>query len=158
MHWLIDGNNLMHLLPEVMWASDTSGQPAALAALIKPYRDAKALKLTIFFDGGDEYRQARLSGVPVVFSGPAMSADKAILQRLQKQPGQGLISNDRALISEATRLGAKTMSANAFAQKLKTSQGADDDDRGWNFSTRKKGPSRRLSKARRRRDNILKKL
>ena len=158
MHWIIDGNNLMHLLPEIIWTTPAAGQPAALAALVKPYRDAKSLKLTIYFDGGQQAGSARLSGVPVFFAGPEQSADEAILQRLGKEPGLGLVSNDRGLQNAAKNLGARVADASVFANKLKLSQGYEDDENGWNFSTRKKGPSRRLPKSKRKQNSLLQKL
>ena len=155
MHWLVDGNNLMHLLPELMWTTPDAGQPAALAALIKPYRDAKSLKITIFFDGGEDMRQTRLSGVAVFFSGPEKNADELILERMKNDKGFGLISNDQALCAVARGMGAQTVSASIFAQKLKADYKIDhEDSEGWNFSTRKKGASRRLPKAKRRQSNL----
>ena len=161
LHWLVDGNNLMHLLPEIMWSAAPAAQPAALAALLKPYRDANSLKLTLFFDGGAELRQTRLSGIAVVFAGPEKSADQVILERLRQSAGQtlGLITNDQALAAQARQSGARLLEASALARKLKLSQGLENDETvGWDFTTRKKGPARRLPKALRRQANLLDKL
>ncbi len=160
MHWLIDGNNLMHLLPEIMWGTQPVDWPSALAALIKPYRDAKSLNLTLFFDGGERPGQTRLSGMAVVFSGPDKSADEAMLERLRNKPGLGLITNDRALASLAKQLGARLASADTFAYKLKVNHGLDDAelDAGRSLSTRKKGPARRLKKSQRQQNSVLRKL
>jgi hypothetical protein len=152
-HWFIDGNNLLHLLPEVKWAPSTA---SALAAALKPYRDAKGLVMTIFFDGGDAAKNSRLSGIPVVYAGPEKSADEIILERIKKHPGGnvGLVSNDAALTAAASALGARCVSAFAFAGRL--GQGpSPKEERGWNFTTVKKGPSRRLPRSRRAQNRIM---
>lgn len=158
MHWLIDGNNLLHLLPEILWAVPPQGRAAALAAALKPYRDARSLKVTLVFDGGDSEHNGRLSGIAVAYSGPEKSADQLILERLSKAPAgsAGVVSNDQGLCNAAKLMGAGLARADMLAQKLQAGSGvADEDKTGWNFSTRKKGPARRLPKAKRRQKNLL---
>ena len=161
MHWLIDGNNLLHLIPEILWTTPGQGQALALACLIKPYRSAKKLKITLFFDGGENQASASLSGMPCVFSGPEKSADQVMLEFMQKQPANALVlvSNDSALCAAAESMGARCVSAGVFADRLRHSQGMEDEaGEGWNFSTRKKGPSRRLPKNKRQQNKLLNKL
>lgn len=111
------------------------------------------------FDGGLELRGSRsiLKGIPVVFSGSARSADDVIAE-MAASGGSGLtvITDDRELGERCRRCGAEVIGSGQFTSKLMeaaldagyASEGEEEDT--WDFTTRKKGPSRRVPKARRR--------
>ena len=150
MHLLIDGNNFLPLVPELNWLETVFQRQLGLAALLKDYRASKNLKITLFFDGGEhqEIKRTTLNGIPVIFSGSEHSADEVMLDFVQNHPGLVLVSNDSALCRQAENKGAKSVSATYLAGSLNLANGGKDS-LGWNFSTRKKGPSHRLSKAKR---------
>ena len=150
MHLLIDGNNLLPLIPKLNWLETAIQKQLGLAALLKDYRISKNLKITLFFDGGEcqAIKKTTLNGIPVIFSGSEHSADKVMLDFVQNRPGLVLVSNDSALCRQAESKGAKSISATYLAGNLNLAHDGEDNS-GWNFSTRKKGPSHRLSKAKR---------
>lgn len=166
MHLVIDGYNLIHNCLELLTAHEQGQGRAALAAALRLYRQKKSHRVTVVFDGGPEHQTTRatLDGVPVVYAGGERSADEVIVEMArQGGPGLTVVTCDRALADSCRRLGAGVVEADTFAGRLMaTAQGgageAAGDDEGWNFSTRKKGPSRREPKARRRQSRRLEKL
>ncbi len=166
MHLVIDGYNLIHQSPELFAAHDRGGGREALAAALKLYRQKRGHRFTVVFDGGPEGGPSRatLSGVPVIYSGAEVSADQVIVE-LARQAGEGLtvITDDRQLGEYCRQRGAEVIPARTFAARLmETAQGGkgggEEEGEGWDFSTRKKGPSRREPKARRRQARRLEKL
>lgn len=166
MRLLIDGYNLLHNAPELFPAQDRGRGRDALLLALKLYRDKKAHQLTVVFDGGEEPepRRGSLHGVPVVFAGGKQSADQVIVEMLSGGKGAGVtvITDDRELAGLCRQQGAQVIESRVFAARLmETAQGwapLDDEDEGWNFSTKKKGPSHRSPKARRRREQTLGKI
>jgi uncharacterized protein len=166
MHLVIDGYNLIHHSLELMAAHEQGQGREALAAALSLYRQKKGHRLTVVFDGGPEHQtlRASLGGVPVIYAGGERSADQVIVEMAQRG-GQGLtvVTDDRALGEACRRLGAEVVQARVFACRLMdAAQGGTGETgqecEGWNFSTRKKGPSRREPKARRRKSRQLDKL
>jgi hypothetical protein len=161
MHWLLDANNLFHLIPEILWQV-RERRPLALAALLKACRNEKKLKMTLFFDGGETAFTTSLDGIPARFAGPQKSADQIILEYIKARAGGSglvLVSNDAALGQSAARLGAQVVRAGLFLQKLNGGSPPEGEEPArQDFSTRKKGPTRRLPKSRRRQNKLLVKL
>ena len=167
MHLVIDGYNLIHQTPELFLAQDLGRGREALLAALRLYRQKKSHSLTVVFDGGQEPGPQKVSwlGVPVVFSGSRLSADEVIADLAGRRgPGLTVITDDRQLGDLCRRQGALVIQASIFAAKLMdTAQGRlpdqdQDQETGWDFTTRKKGPAKRLSKAKRRRSHRLDKL
>jgi hypothetical protein len=75
-----------------------------------------------------------------------------------------VVSSDREVAEFAAAKGAATISAQEFETKIEMAahfdgpNGEEEDSRGWIPTTRKKGPSRRLSKKQRRNRMKTKKL
>lgn len=166
MHLIIDGYNLIHNTPELLLAADLDLGRQALLLALNLYRKKKGHRLTVVFDGGQDLEPQRASahGVPVIFSGAKRSADQVIVE-LARGQGGGLtvISDDRELGRLCRQAGAEVIEARVFASRLmETAQGlglpVEDDDPGWDFSTKKKGPARKEPKAKRRRNSRLEKL
>ncbi|MFZ5587313.1 MAG: NYN domain-containing protein [Thermodesulfobacteriota bacterium] len=166
MHLIIDGYNLIHQAPELFLAADLGRGREALCTALHIYRKKKGHRLTVVFDGGEEPAPARTSlcGVPVVYSGRDQKADD-VIARLAGQQGAGatVITDDRELAGRCRSGGAEVIAAREFAARLMdTAQGwlpaAEDDGEGWDFTTRKKGPSHREPKARRRKQRRLERL
>lgn len=163
MHLIIDGYNLIHQAPELFLAADLGRGREALCTALRLYRQKKTHKLTVVFDGGPDQEPSRgsLCGVPVIFSGQRTNAD-GIIASLAAAQGAGatVITDDRELAGHCRAGGAEVIEARVFAARLMdTAQGwlpaAEDDDQGWDFTTRKKGPSQRAPKARRRKERLL---
>jgi predicted RNA-binding protein with PIN domain len=166
MHLIIDGYNLIHQTPELFLAQDLGQGREALLMALRLYRKKKSHKITVVFDGGEdpEPRRGSLQGVPVIFSGSQLKADQVIVQLARTQgSGATVITDDRELAGLCRGQGAEVIEARVFAARLmESAQGSglvvEDDDQGWDFSTKKKGPARREPKAKRRRNSRLEKL
>ena len=168
MRLVVDGYNLVHQIPE-MAAAQAGGKGAqALAAALRLYRDKKGHRITLVLDGGpdDQESRASLSGVPVIFSGPQQSADEVIMRLAARHgPGVLVVTDDRQLSAACASRGSQVVPSWEFAgllmdtaQGWNASPGEGEADPGWDFTTRKKGPSRRAPKARRRRQKRKEKL
>lgn len=166
MHLLIDGYNLIHQAPELFLAADLGRGREALCTAIHIYRKKKGHKVTVVFDGGEEPGSSRTSlcGVPVIYSGRDQKADDVIAGLARSQgAGATVITDDRELAGRCRAGGAEVIAARDFAARLMdTAQGwlpgAEEDPEGWDFTTRKKGPSHREPKASRRKKKRLDKL
>jgi hypothetical protein len=75
-----------------------------------------------------------------------------------------VVSSDQDIVQSATASDAATVSAHDFENKLTMSMDMDglqfdrDDYNGWRPTTKKKGPSRRLSKRQRKNSAKIRKL
>ncbi|MCA1905993.1 MAG: NYN domain-containing protein [Desulfarculus sp.] len=163
MHLIIDGYNLIHQAPELFLAADLGRGREALCTALRIYHRKKNHRLTVVFDGGPDQEPSRssLCGVPVIFSGQRVNAD-GIIAHLAVAQGAGatVITDDRELARRCRAGGAEVIEARVFAARLMdTAQGwlpaGEDDDQGWDFTTKKKGPSQRAPKARRRKERRL---
>lgn len=166
MHLIIDGYNLIHHSPELFWAGDMERGREALLTALRLYRQKRSHQITVVFDGGQDLQPRRASqlGVPVIYSGAKQKADQVIVE-LAGRLGAGatVITDDRELAGLCRVRGAEVIGSRIFASRLMaTAQGqaqaAEDDEPGWDFSTRKKGPSHREPKAKRRHHSRLERL
>jgi hypothetical protein len=75
-----------------------------------------------------------------------------------------VVSSDQDIVQSAAASGAATVSANDFETKLTMSMDMDalqidrDDYEGWQPTTKKKGPRRRMSKRQRKNRAKIRKL
>jgi hypothetical protein len=166
MHLVIDGYNLIHATPELMMAGGPEEGRRALAMALSRYRKRRGHRITLVLDGGQTplAERATLQGVNTIFSGWDQTADKIIID-LAGRHGSGLtvITDDRELADLSRQRGAEIIGSAQFGEKLMQvayhGQGnSAGDDEGWDFTTKKKGPSRRLPKAKRRKKNRLDRL
>lgn len=169
MHLVIDAYNLIHRTMELAMAEaqQEGGGRRALCMALSLYRKKRRHKITAVFDGGrdPDGGRATLHGIPAVFSGHRRSADQVIISMARHQ-GAGLtvITDDRELARACRAAGAEVIGSGEFGQRLMqvayagADAGTDDDDAGWDFTTKKKGPSRRLPKSQRRRQRRLNRL
>ena len=159
MNILIDGYNLIRSDPDLSVAEAKGEGVSALLHALRLYRKAKGHRLTLVLDAGPhpEESRANMEGIPVIYSGHSQSADD-VIARLSAKQGSGatVITNDRELTGRCRAVGAEVIGAGEFAEKLLEAalmQGGgpfEEEEQGWDFTTRKKGPSRRLPKAKRR--------
>ena len=162
-HIIIDGYNLIRQSPELsaLDIQDLQRGREELVDMLAAYKRLKPHKITVVFDGtaaaslyGDRDRS---KGIRLRFSSGGESADDVIRRMARREKERAMvISSDREVITAAESAGAATMDSAAFENKvamaryLSVKGGEEPDEHtGWQPTTRKKGPSRRLSKRKR---------
>ena len=161
-HIIIDGYNLIRQskslsildLQDIQLGRDT------LVDLLAAYKKVKSHRITVVFDGTTaslfSKQRNRHKGISIIFSHEGESADTVIKKMALKERQRALVvSSDQDIIQSAAASGAATVSAHEFENKLTMSMDLDglqfdrDNYNGWRPTTKKKGPSRRLSKRKR---------
>lgn len=163
MHIVIDGYNLIRQSPrfEQLDRRDLETGRHALLEALAAYKKVKAHPITVVFDGGDAPtgmpRRDRYKGIELRFSRPGELAD-TVIKRMAGREGNRMmvVSSDREVTAYAEGKGAAVISANEFEQRLMMARmmdvkGTEDGDPspGWQPTTKKTGPSKRLSKRQR---------
>ena len=170
-HIIIDGYNLIRQsrylsgieLQDIQLGRET------LIDMLAAYKKIKAHRITVVFDGTrapDLVRQRdRQKGITILFSQRGESADAVIKKLAAAEKQKALVvSSDREIVRSADSSGAATINAPDFENKLALVSRMDgleparDDYDGWTPTTKKKGPSRRLSKRQRRNKSKIRKL
>jgi predicted RNA-binding protein with PIN domain len=171
LHIIIDGYNLIrqsksyrHLDNQsIQWGRD------ALIDTLSAYKRLKSHNITVIFDGNQAPyltpTRDRIKGIRIQFSRNGESADSVIkrLARAKKEKAL-VVSSDRDVAQSCEAYGAATISAESFEIKIAMAaqmQGIaieSDEQTGWKPTTKKKGPSRRLSKKKRRSKMKIRKL
>jgi uncharacterized protein len=129
------------------------------------FREKKDFEVTIVFDGwrsGSRYEvEEKKAGVRIVFSRLGEKADSVII-RIARAKGSGcvVVTSDREIRNAVEKFGAISLRSGEFAEILASIDvpryGAEEYDP--EPDSRKTGNPRRLSKADRRRFEILRKL
>lgn len=158
MRLIIDGYNLILTVPELAFASDKGEGREALMEALRLYRKKRPQnKVRVVFDGGlsPAGDKEHLAGTPVRYSGSERSADDVIAALAAKE-GNGItvVTSDRELAGRCQVHGAVVISSEEFGNRLlevalgvpATGEGGEE---GWDFTTKKKGPAKRLPKAQR---------
>jgi len=128
------------------------------------FRERKNFDVTVVFDGwqsGPRYEvEEKKAGVRVVFSRLGEKADGVII-RIARATGSGciVVTSDREIRSAVEKFGAVSLRSDEFAEILRSIDvPCDPEQYDPEPDLRKKGNPRRLSKADRRRSEILRKL
>ncbi|MBU1274681.1 MAG: NYN domain-containing protein [Proteobacteria bacterium] len=154
MRLVIDGYNLIHAVPELAFASDKGEGREALMEALRLYRKRRPHKIKVIFDGGLEPGgdQQSLAGMPVGFSGAERSADD-VIAALAAREGAGItvVTSDRELAGRCRVHGAVVLTSEEFGNRLLEvalglPPGGEGGEDGWDFTTKKKGPAKRLPK------------
>ena len=166
-HIIIDGYNLIRQSKSLslLDLQDIQLGRDALVDRLAAYRKVKSHRITVVFDGSDappfSQRRHRHKGISILFSHAGESADAVIKKMARREKQKALVvTSDQDIVQSAASNGAATVSADVFENKLTMSMEMDgmeidgNDYDGWKPGTKKKGPSRRLSK--RKRKNIAK--
>jgi predicted RNA-binding protein with PIN domain len=172
-HLIIDGYNLIRRSP-VLRREDEVALELARESLLERLRRYKRMRshgITVVFDGARGTRvppgSGQEKGIRVVFSGRNETADTVIKRMCEKEGGKlTVVTSDRDLGRHAASSGAVVMDVEEFEDKLEMvvyldAKGAEVDEekgREGSLDTRKKGPSKRLSKSERRRQQRLRKV
>lgn len=168
----IDGYNFIKQSPDLRGIEQIELQKAreALIERLARYKRIKGHAILVVFDGWQAGKTAghreRSRGIEVVFSRLGEKADE-VLKRLaaEKRDGITIVTSDNDVAFHAEKKGATVVSVTDFAEKMEMAEysdlkgGAEEADSRRRFAdTVKKGPSRRLSKARRKASAAAKKL
>lgn len=172
LHIIIDGYNLIRQSSQfrALDRQDMQAGREALVDALAAYKKVKGYAITVVFDGGaaglEMPRRDNLKGIKLRFSRSGELADAVIKRMAAREREKVLVvTSDNDIVRYAQAQGAATIGAAEFEERLLMAQymeqkGSDesDDERGWKATTKKKGPSRRLSKQQRRRQRKLSKL
>ena len=164
LHIIIDGYNLIKNSPTLsaLDRQDLQLGREALIDLLANYKKVKPHKITVVFDGAGSVdatsSRDRIKGIQVIFSRHGQSADSVIKNMAAREREKALVvSSDRDVVLTASSYQSATIPAAQFEARLSLAaqvDGAgvptDEEGAGWIPTTRKKGPSRRLSKRKRR--------
>jgi len=159
LHIIIDGYNLIRQSPRLKRLDQQDIQLGRQTLLeeLALYQKRKRHRITVVFDGANApvftQPQERVKGIDIQFSRVGESADTLIKKMAAREKEKALIvSSDRDIVVFAMSQGAAVISSPHFDEKIARTASAPDDSslsrdvKGWNPSTKKKGPSRRLSK------------
>jgi len=169
MHLIIDGYNVIRQSPRLQFLDvmDLQAGRQALLEMLALYRRRSRHQITVVFDGwqqGDlKESRDRYQGILIIYSRRGERADEVIKRLLRQERERSLVvTSDREIQICAEQARAAWIAAAQFELSyLHDSSEAADPDAEANFPTRgacKKGPSRRLSKRLRQRQQRLKKL
>jgi len=170
MPYIIDGNNLIGSTRDI--SLDDKDAREKIINLIRKFQESKNTKITVVFDGADKIwappGSGQEKGIRVIFSGRNETADTVIKRMSEKEGGKlTVVTSDRDLGRYAASFGAVVIDAEEFEGKLEMVlyldvKGAEVDEekegRQGGLDTRKKGPSKRLSKGERRKRQRLRKV
>jgi len=137
--------------------------------MLAAYKKIKAHRITVVFDGTRAPHLAqqkdRQKGISVIFSHRGELADAVIKKMAGTEKQKALIvSSDQDIVQSANSSGAAAISAVDFENRLILSADMDgmgpgrDDLEGWKPTTKKKGPSRRLTKRQRKNNAKIRRL
>ena len=170
-HIIIDGYNLIRQSAALsaLDQQDIMLGREALVNRLATYRKIKSHRITVVFDARHSplfsEQTDRHKGIAIRFSRRGESADDVIKRMAQEEREKALVvSSDREIVNFAALCGAATISAPQFEHKIEMAiqvdrhADASENDSGRVPRTKKKGPSRRLSKKQRRNRIKIKKL
>jgi predicted RNA-binding protein with PIN domain len=171
LHIIIDGYNFIRQSDTFRFLDRQSMERGreALVDVLAAYKKIKSHTITVVFDGAQAPPLApqrdRVKGIIIKFSRNDESADTVIKRLARKERQKALVvSSDREVVGTAESYGAATIGTEAFENKINMAHqmvGAAierDGHESWKPTTKKKGPSRRLSKRKRRNRVKIKKL
>ncbi len=168
----IDGYNLIKQSPALRRLEQIELQQAreGLLEQLRNYKRLKGHSFIVVFDGQQEGglpgHRERSAGIEVIFSKPGEKADE-ILKRLASEKREGIlvVTSDRDVAFFAEKKGAAIASAADWAEKMEMVQfySVKGGEEGPSVQIRsvapaKKGPARRLPKAKRKSAAAFKKL
>ncbi len=126
MPFLIDGHNVIAALPDI--DLEDPDDEAKLVMKLRAWTGRVRRKAIVIFDGGIPGGASRVLSTPevrVVFAAKYRStADRIIKERLSDlpdAPNWTVISSDREVLDNARMIGAKTLTAQDFAERLNQS-------------------------------------
>jgi uncharacterized protein len=172
---IVDGYNLIRQSPELRQYDKkelAAGREMLLKKLLA-YQRLKKRSITVVFDGWEEggliENRDRCGGIEVIYSQRGEKADE-VIKRLARRRGQEavVVTSDRELGHACSQEGCSVVTSQEFEARLALADYAEhkggttevqgDLSSGPLRGTKKKGPSRRLPKAKRHHSTLLGKL
>jgi predicted RNA-binding protein with PIN domain len=158
-HIIIDGYNLIRQSRKfrpIDHADIALGRDALIDSLVA-YKRLKHHQITVVFDGAAAPdcgpRQDNIRGIRIRFSRAGELADAVIKRMAAREREKALIvSSDREIIDYAEGCHAASIDSMDFEERLEMADyleakgGQEEEHNGWRPTTKKKGPSRRLSR------------
>ncbi len=180
MHLIIDGYNLIRQSDAFRQSEKVSleaGRHALLRSLSQ-YRKRTGHRITVVFDawvsGSPEVERDRYGGIAILYSQRGRTADDLIKRIVQeRRDALVVVTSDRDIADFASRRGAPAISSSDFETRLLEAatgtgrpevnavpdrNGEPGDRERSSLRTKKKGPSRRLSKKQRAVQSAFRKL
>lgn len=165
MRIIVDGYNLIRQSPSLSQLDryDLETGRQRLIDVLAEYQRIKGHQITVVFDGWQSGRLAqgveRVKGISVIFSRTEEKADD-VIKRMATH-GAVVVTSDRNVREFSERRGAATIGAPEFEARLESTimtdlKGLDEEEE--EKPTKRKGLSRRPSKAERKRQLQLRKL
>ncbi len=171
LHIIIDGYNLIRQSNTLISLDrqDIQLGREVLIDNLAAYKRIKGHKITVVFDGTNapSFSQHRdnIKGIKIRYSRNGELADTVIKRMTAREKEKALVvSSDLDIVNYAQSHQAATISSPLFEEKIAMAAymdikgvGSENED-GWIPTTKKKGPSRRLSKKDRRNRIKIRKL
>ena len=172
LHIVIDGYNLIRQSRQfsTLDQQDLQSGREALVDALAAYKKLKGYAITVVFDGAGApvgmARRDRLKGIHLRYSKPGELAD-SVIKRLAAREKQKLlvVSSDGDIVRYVESVGAAVIGSVEFEERLMMARymeqkgmDATEESPGWQATTRKKGPSRRLPKRKRKMNKRIAKL
>lgn len=172
---IVDGYNLIRQSPELRRyeKEDLARGREMLLKKLLSYQRLKKRSITVVFDGWEEgglrENRDRCGGIDVIYSQRGEKADQ-VITRLARTRGHGaiVVTSDRELGYACAQEGCSVVTSQEFDARLaladysRQKPGATEEQAesssGPFRGTKKKGPSRRLPKAKRHHSTLLGKL
>jgi predicted RNA-binding protein with PIN domain len=169
---IIDGYNLIRQSPALRSydSQDIAQGREKLIEMLVSYRTLKHHPILVVFDGWQDgavtEHRTRDKGIDVIFSKRGEKADE-VIKRLVSRLSEELIvvTSDREIINFCQNRRCEVIPSPAFEEKMECAflfsiKGvAEEDEKPLSpLSTKKKGPSKKLPKAKRKLEQRLKKL
>ena len=178
MHILIDGYNLIRQSASFRRFDRLSLEMGrnALVQSLAAYKKQTGHRVTVVFDAWESgflsEERDRYGGINLLYSRKGETADDLIKRMIENRKEElVVVTSDRAIADFASHRGVSAIASPVFESRLQRAAAAreDSDDRKQTseeegegekgvLSTRKKGPSRRLSKKQKMALSIIKKL
>ncbi|MBI2338936.1 MAG: NYN domain-containing protein [Deltaproteobacteria bacterium] len=174
-HIIIDGYNLIRRSHSLSRAEAVDLERGRLELLKKlaAWRQTKHHAVTVVFDAGEtlnlSVEEDRFAGIRILYSKGGQTADSVMIDLARKLREQAIVvSSDNEILQAAKRSGCSFLLAEEFERKLnavgasankswrtplpETDRDRPDENRPLNkrWMTMKKGPAKRLPKAKRR--------
>jgi len=171
-HIIIDGYNFIRqsMSSRLLNSRDLQEEREIFIDSLAAYKRRKAHAITVVFDGTrapfDLARKEVVRGIEILFSPAGQTADTVIKQLAAREREKALVvSSDREISDFAEARGATVISSADFENRLYLlsenvgEAGLEDDEYSVpSTTTRKKGPSFRLSKKQRNAQKKISKL
>ena len=172
LHIVIDGYNLIRQSRQfsTLDQQDLQSGREALVDALAAYKKIKGYAITVVFDGTEAppgmVRRDFLKGIQLRYSKPGELAD-GVIKRLAAREKQKLlvVSSDGDIVRYVQSVGAAVIGSADFEERLMMARymeqkgaGVAEESAGWQPTTRKKGPSRRLPKRTRKMNKRISKI